>query len=136
MLVSAGFDAHHADPLATCELTEAGFAGMTASLRSACAEVGAPIGLVLEGGYAVEALAASMAAVVPVLGAADVPEAPDPARPPALGPGARAARALVARSVGDDAADVGVLRVDAVEGVARFGLRCRTGPRRRPRSRS
>ena len=78
VLVSAGFDAHHADPLATCELTEAGFAGMTASLRSACAEVGAPIGLVLEGGYSVEALARSMAAVMPVLGAADVPEAPDP----------------------------------------------------------
>ena len=33
----------------------------------------------LEGGYSVEALAASMAAVMPVLGAAEVPEAPDPA---------------------------------------------------------
>jgi acetoin utilization deacetylase AcuC-like enzyme len=74
VLISAGFDAHYADPLATCELTEAGFAGMTASLRRACAGVGAPLGLVLEGGYAVDALAASMAAVVPVLGAASVPE--------------------------------------------------------------
>jgi len=72
VLVSAGFDAHRADPLATCRLTEAGFAGMTASLRRACADVGAPIGVVLEGGYAVDALAASMAAVVPVLGAASV----------------------------------------------------------------
>jgi acetoin utilization deacetylase AcuC-like enzyme len=71
--VSAGFDAHRADPLATCRLTEAGFAAMTASLRRACADVGAPIGLVLEGGYALDALAASMAAVVPVLGASDVP---------------------------------------------------------------
>ena len=77
VLVSAGFDAHRADPLATCLLTEAGFAGMTASLRRACADVGAPVGLVLEGGYAVDALAASMAAVVPVLGAADVPEPPE-----------------------------------------------------------
>jgi acetoin utilization deacetylase AcuC-like enzyme len=74
VLISAGFDAHRADPLATCELTEAGFAGMTASLRRAGADGGAPLGLVLEGGYAVEALAASMAAVVPVLGAAAVPE--------------------------------------------------------------
>jgi acetoin utilization deacetylase AcuC-like enzyme len=74
VLISAGFDAHRDDPLATCELTEAGFAGMTATLRRACAEVGAPLGLVLEGGYSVEALAASMAAVVPVLGAASVPE--------------------------------------------------------------
>jgi len=70
VLVSAGFDAHRADPLATLRLSEAGFAAMTGSLRCACAEVGAPIGLVLEGGYAVDALAASMAAVVPVLGAA------------------------------------------------------------------
>ncbi len=73
VLVSAGFDAHRADPLASCTLTEAGFAGMTGTLRRACADVGAPIGLVLEGGYAVDALAASMAALVPVLGAAEVP---------------------------------------------------------------
>ena len=73
VLVSAGFDAHRADPLATCMLSEAGFAGMTASLRRACADVGAPIGVVLEGGYSVEALAASMAALVPVLGADAVP---------------------------------------------------------------
>jgi acetoin utilization deacetylase AcuC-like enzyme len=73
VLVSAGFDAHRADPLATCRLTEAGFAGMTASLRRACADVGAPLGLVLEGGYAVDALAASMAALMPVLGDPEVP---------------------------------------------------------------
>jgi acetoin utilization deacetylase AcuC-like enzyme len=75
VLVSAGFDAHHADPLATLRLTEAGFAGMTASLRRACAELDAPIGLVLEGGYAVDALAGSMAALMPVLGAAELPPA-------------------------------------------------------------
>ena len=73
VLISAGFDAHRADPLATCRLTEAGFAGMTASLRRACADVEAPLGLVLEGGYAVDALASSMAALVPLLGAAAVP---------------------------------------------------------------
>jgi acetoin utilization deacetylase AcuC-like enzyme len=74
VLISAGFDAHRADPLATCRLTEAGFAGMTASLRRACADAGAPLGLVLEGGYAVEALAASMAALVPVLAGEEPPE--------------------------------------------------------------
>ncbi|MET0817409.1 MAG: histone deacetylase [Solirubrobacteraceae bacterium] len=73
VLVSAGFDAHRADPLALLEVTEAGYAAMTASLRRACAEVGAPLGLVLEGGYAVDALAASVAALMPVLGAAEVP---------------------------------------------------------------
>jgi len=92
VLVSAGFDAHRADPLASCELSEAGFAGMTASLRRACADVGAPLGLVLEGGYSVEALAASMAAVVPVLGAESVPAAVDvPVHPLAAEAGERLA---------------------------------------------
>jgi acetoin utilization deacetylase AcuC-like enzyme len=77
VLVSAGFDAHRADPLATLRLSEAGFASMTVFLRRACADVGAPLGLVLEGGYAVEALASSMAAVVPVLAASSVPAAVD-----------------------------------------------------------
>ena len=82
VLVSAGFDAHAADPLARCEVSEAGFAAMTASLRRVCAELGAPLGMVLEGGYAVGALAASLAAVLPVLGG-DVPEegAPVPVHP-------------------------------------------------------
>jgi acetoin utilization deacetylase AcuC-like enzyme len=73
LLVSAGFDAHHADPLATCRVTEAGFAGMTGSLRRACAAVGAPMGLVLEGGYDLGALAYSMAALMPVLVADEPP---------------------------------------------------------------
>jgi len=67
VLVSAGFDAHVADPLARCRATEAGFAAMTASLKRVCAELRAPLGMVLEGGYAVGALAASVAAVLPVL---------------------------------------------------------------------
>jgi acetoin utilization deacetylase AcuC-like enzyme len=44
VMISAGFDAHHADPLATCEVTEAGFAGMTAAVRRAADAVGAPVG--------------------------------------------------------------------------------------------
>jgi acetoin utilization deacetylase AcuC-like enzyme len=67
VLISAGFDAHHADPLATCRVTEAGFAGMAASMRRAAGAVGAPLGLVLEGGYDLGALAGSMAALMPVL---------------------------------------------------------------------
>ena len=82
VLISAGFDAHRADPLATLTVTEAGYATMTASMRRACADVGAPIGLVLEGGYAVDALAASVAALMPVLGAAEVPDAPELPRHP------------------------------------------------------
>jgi acetoin utilization deacetylase AcuC-like enzyme len=75
VLVSAGFDAHRADPLATCVVTEAGFAGMTASVRRAADSVGAPVGLVLEGGYDLGALAGSMAALMPVLTADAAPVA-------------------------------------------------------------
>jgi acetoin utilization deacetylase AcuC-like enzyme len=67
VLVSAGFDAHYRDPLASCEVTEDGFAAMTASLRAACAALGVPLGFVLEGGYSVEALASSVCAMLPVL---------------------------------------------------------------------
>ena len=67
VLISAGFDAHRDDPLASCTVTEAGFAAMTASMRAACDAVGAPLGLVLEGGYDLGALAGSMAALMPVL---------------------------------------------------------------------
>jgi acetoin utilization deacetylase AcuC-like enzyme len=75
VLVSAGFDAHRNDPLATCVVTEDGFAGMTASLRRVCAEVGAPVGLVLEGGYDLGALAGSITALMPVLVADVAPDA-------------------------------------------------------------
>jgi acetoin utilization deacetylase AcuC-like enzyme len=67
LLISAGFDAHRDDPLATCRVSEAGFAGMAASLRRAADDVGAPLGVVLEGGYDLGALSRSMAAVMPVL---------------------------------------------------------------------
>jgi acetoin utilization deacetylase AcuC-like enzyme len=67
VLISAGFDAHRDDPLATCRVTEEGYAGMAASLRRAAEAVGAPLGVVLEGGYDLGAIAGSMAAVMPVL---------------------------------------------------------------------
>ena len=67
VLVSAGFDAHRDDPLATCRVSEAGYAGMTASLRRACDRLGVPLGLLLEGGYDLGALSRSMAALMPVL---------------------------------------------------------------------
>ena len=73
VLVSAGFDAHSLDPLATCRVTEHGYAAMTGSLRRACAAVGAPLGLVLEGGYSLEALTHSVAALMPVLTAESPP---------------------------------------------------------------
>jgi acetoin utilization deacetylase AcuC-like enzyme len=93
VLVSAGFDAHSLDPLATCRVTEQGYAAMTASLRRACAAVGAPLGLVLEGGYSLEALTDSVAALMPVLTAESPPAEGDvvPVNPLAVAAGERLA---------------------------------------------
>jgi acetoin utilization deacetylase AcuC-like enzyme len=70
VLISAGFDAHRDDPLADGRVTESGFAAMTGSMRRVCAELGAPLGGVLEGGYALAALATSVAATLEALAAA------------------------------------------------------------------
>ncbi len=64
VLISAGFDAHAADPLASCTVTEDGFATMAASMRRASAEADAPLGIILEGGYDLDALARSVAATL------------------------------------------------------------------------
>src|SRR5439155_15015537 len=70
VLVSAGYDSHRDDPLASCQVTEAGYAAMTATLRRLCAELGdVPLGMTLEGGYDLGALARSTAATLEVLGA-------------------------------------------------------------------
>ena len=68
ILVSAGFDAHQRDPLATMRATEAGFAAMTMSLRNVADEVcKGRLALVTEGGYDLKALDASLEAVVQTL---------------------------------------------------------------------
>jgi acetoin utilization deacetylase AcuC-like enzyme len=61
ILISAGYDAHFEDPLADCAVTEAGFAAMTTLMRQLAIELSVPLGCVLEGGYAVHALARSVA---------------------------------------------------------------------------
>ena len=64
ILVSAGFDAHRADPLADCRLETESFAAMARHVRALGGELGAPVGAVLEGGYDLDALAASVAAAL------------------------------------------------------------------------
>jgi acetoin utilization deacetylase AcuC-like enzyme len=71
LLVSTGYDAHAADPLSTCRLTEDDYAAMTRSVREACAGAGVPLGFILEGGYALEALARSVAATMRELSQTD-----------------------------------------------------------------
>ena len=64
VLVSAGFDAHRADPLAQCRLDTESFAKMGAHVRAVAGELSAPFGGLLEGGYDLDALAQSVAATL------------------------------------------------------------------------
>jgi acetoin utilization deacetylase AcuC-like enzyme len=67
LLISAGYDAHHEDPLAECLVTDAGYATMARSLRTVGNELGVPVGAVLEGGYALGALARGVAVTMEAL---------------------------------------------------------------------
>ena len=92
ILISAGFDAHVRDPLAGCRVTRDGYAQMAASVRGLGDELDVPVGVVLEGGYDLEALAESTVATLEVLGAAEAVER----RPVALHPLAAEAGARLA----------------------------------------
>lgn len=80
LLVSAGFDAHVDDPLAGCAVTDAGYAAMARSLRRIADELGAPLGIVLEGGYELGALTRGLGATLEAIAAEAV--APDQERAP------------------------------------------------------
>lgn len=68
LLVSAGFDAHLDDPLAGMNVSTAGFAGIAGRIKRLADETcGGRIVLCLEGGYNLEALAASVSATFKVL---------------------------------------------------------------------
>ena len=67
VLVSAGFDAHAADPLAGLRWHETDFAAITRMIRDAAGEVSAPVVSALEGGYDLAALGRSARAHVDVL---------------------------------------------------------------------
>jgi len=65
ILVSAGFDIHHNDPLGGMSVTESGFTKMTKMLMEAAEEVcGGKLLFVLEGGYDLSGLTNSVKAVV------------------------------------------------------------------------
>jgi len=65
ILLSAGFDAHAADPLAHLEVSEAGYGRVARALGEVAARLGLPgIALTLEGGYDLPALRASVAETV------------------------------------------------------------------------
>jgi acetoin utilization deacetylase AcuC-like enzyme len=95
LLISAGFDAHEEDPLADCRVTDAGFGAMAAALRDAGAQLGVPVGAVLEGGYALDALGRGVAVTMQEL-AAPAGSGPSTAAGP-LSPSVGAARARLAQ---------------------------------------
>jgi len=68
VIVSAGFDAHERDPLADMRVTERGFAAMASVLAQLAEETcGGKLALMLEGGYDLAALTASVRATLEVL---------------------------------------------------------------------
>ncbi|MGQ0616189.1 MAG: histone deacetylase family protein [Acidimicrobiia bacterium] len=89
LLVSAGFDAHRRDPLTGLHLTSGDFADLTTRLAELVA-AGRRL-VFLEGGYDLEALAASTTACVAALAGADV--RPEPST--SGGPGAAVVAAAV-----------------------------------------
>jgi acetoin utilization deacetylase AcuC-like enzyme len=68
ILVSAGYDAHRADPLASCELESTSFAAMAVRLRELASRLEVPLGFVQEGGYHVPSLVESLLATMTALG--------------------------------------------------------------------
>jgi acetoin utilization deacetylase AcuC-like enzyme len=67
VLISAGFDAHRDDPLGDCRLDAGSFAQMACYVRDVAADLDAPVGAVLEGGYDLPALSESVLATIRAL---------------------------------------------------------------------
>jgi acetoin utilization deacetylase AcuC-like enzyme len=67
LVLSAGYDAHESDPLGAMVVTSAGFGHLTRMLTGAADGAGTPIVAVLEGGYDLPALGASVVATLEAL---------------------------------------------------------------------
>ncbi len=67
ILVSAGFDAHRADPIGGCRLDSSSFAEMGRHVRDLAEALDIPLGMVLEGGYEPSALADCVAGTLRAL---------------------------------------------------------------------
>lgn len=87
VLISAGFDPHERDPLGGMRVTERGFAAMCAATARLAQEVcGGKLVLLLEGGYALDALAQSVRACLSMMtgGQDDFPRGTGPGAARAL----------------------------------------------------
>jgi acetoin utilization deacetylase AcuC-like enzyme len=67
LVISAGYDAHRADPLASCLLDEEAYADLSATMRVLGQELDVPVLVCLEGGYDPLALATSVVATIEAL---------------------------------------------------------------------
>jgi acetoin utilization deacetylase AcuC-like enzyme len=67
IVISAGYDAHRDDPLASCAVETEAYAEMTGAMRAVAAELGVGVLVCLEGGYSPQALAGSVLATVTAL---------------------------------------------------------------------
>lgn len=67
ILISAGYDAHAYDPLASLELSTQGFSALAQRITAISREHRAPVVALLEGGYSLSALAESVAATIEAL---------------------------------------------------------------------
>jgi acetoin utilization deacetylase AcuC-like enzyme len=102
VIVSAGFDAHWRDPLGRLGFTVPGYAAlMRAVLGWAEAHAEGRCVVLLEGGYDVEALAASLAAVVQVLRGGEVEDLLGPSPYPEPGEGLVRAIAQTRAALGE-----------------------------------
>jgi acetoin utilization deacetylase AcuC-like enzyme len=63
VLVSAGFDAHRHDPISRMRVSTEGYGMLTQRVREVADDVGSAVGFVLEGGYGLDTLSASVAEV-------------------------------------------------------------------------
>jgi acetoin utilization deacetylase AcuC-like enzyme len=68
LCVSAGYDAHRDDPLANCELDDAAYGDMAATMRDLGGELEAPVLICLEGGYSLGALSRSVVSTLEAFG--------------------------------------------------------------------
>jgi acetoin utilization deacetylase AcuC-like enzyme len=81
VIVSAGFDAHRADPLAGCRLESGSFAEMARHVRDFAERLGVPLGVVLEGGYEPAALAECVVETLAALAGEQPPSSAAPDAP-------------------------------------------------------
>jgi acetoin utilization deacetylase AcuC-like enzyme len=75
ILLSGGFDAHRDDPVGGCTLATSSYGELSRLVRALADELDVPVGVVLEGGYDLDALSGSVAATMEALADGGEPRA-------------------------------------------------------------